>query len=120
MSLFREVRSRATSLAQEAGKRALERAPSNVKDAVERIRRRYENGRIDAQRALDELSEIEERALRMAFQLLAFPWATAGAIRELYGRIRELEGSLEHRDKTIQLLEERIRRLEEQQSRGSV
>jgi hypothetical protein len=113
VSLFREVRSVAASLAQGAGKRALDRAPENVKEAIEKIRRRYENGRVDARRAMEELADIEEKALRAAFQLLLFPWATAGAIRELYGRIRELEASVEGKDRTIRLLEERIRKLED-------
>ncbi len=113
VSLFREVRSAAASLAQGAGKRALDRAPPNVKEAIEKIRRRYETGRIDAKRAVEELGELEEKALRMAFQLLLFPWATAGAIRELYGRVRELETTVEGKDRTIQLLEERIRKLED-------
>jgi len=113
VGLFREVRSVAASIAQGASKRALDRAPPNVKEAVERIRQRYENGRIDAQRAVEELADLEERALRVAFQLLAFPWATAGAIRELYGRVRELEVTLRGKDRTIELLEERIRKLEQ-------
>ena len=93
VSLFREVRSAAQSLAKQARERAYASAPSNVKETVERLRRRYENGRVDAQRALEELAELEERALRMAFQLLLFPVATAGAIRELYSKVRDLEGA---------------------------
>jgi hypothetical protein len=112
VSLFREVRSVAASLAKQAGERAYARAPQNVQEAVERIRRRYETGRVDAQRALEELAELEERALRVALQLVLFPWATAGAIRELYSRMRELEGSIEKRDRTIRVLEDRIRELE--------
>src|SRR5262245_33644895 len=112
MSLFGEVRSVAKSLAQKAGERAYSHAPPNVQEAVERIRRSYENGRVDAKKALDELEQIEERALRVVAQLVLFPWATAGAIRELYGRMRELEGAVEKRDQTIRLLEDRIRELE--------
>jgi hypothetical protein len=126
VSLFREVRSVATSFAHEASKRALDRAPSNVKhavsnvkEAVEKIRTRYEAGRVDAQKALEELSELEERALKMTFQLLMFPWATTGAIREIFGRVRELEGSLKDRDETIRRLEERIRALESRDSNGA-
>jgi hypothetical protein len=113
VSLFGEVRSVAASIAQTAGKRALDRAPANVKEAIEKIRRRYETGRIDARHAMEELAELEEKALRMAFQLVLFPWATAGAIRELYGRVRELETTIEGKDRTIQLLEDRIRKLED-------
>ena len=116
MSLFREARVRAAEIARRAGRRALERAPANVQETVERIRRRYEEGRVDAQRALEELAEVEERAVRVALQLLLFPWATAGAIRELYGRLRELEGGIERRDETIRRLEERVRQLEREGS----
>src|SRR5581483_4990058 len=70
--------------------------------------------RMDARKALDELSQLEERALRVGLQLILFPWATAGAIKELYGRVRELEGSLEKRDQTIRRLEDRIRELEQE------
>jgi DNA repair exonuclease SbcCD ATPase subunit len=112
VSLFKEARARAAGIAG----RALERAPANVRDTVERIRRRYDEGRIDAQKAMEELASIEERALRVALQLALFPWATAGAIRELYGRLKELEGGIERRDETIRRLEERIRQLEQ---RGS-
>jgi hypothetical protein len=43
---------------------------------------------------------------------MLFPWATAGAIRELYGRVRE-------QDETIRRLEDRIRQLERERSAGS-
>jgi hypothetical protein len=112
VSLFQEVRSAARSIARTAGERAYAKAPPNLQEAVEKIRRRYENGRIDARKALEDLSELEERALKVVAQFVLFPWATAGAIRELYGRMRELEGAVEKRDRTIRLLEDRIRELE--------
>jgi hypothetical protein len=112
VSLFQEVRSAARSIAKLAGEQAYAKAPPNVQEAVERIKRRYETGRIDAQKALEELAEFEERALKVVAQFVLFPWATAGAIRELYGRMRELEGALDKRDRTIRLLEDRIRELE--------
>lgn len=112
MSLFGEVRSVARSLAKQAGERAYAKAPPNVQEAVEKIRRSYENGRVDAQKTFEDLAALEERALKVALQLVLFPWATAGAIKELYKRMRELEGSVEKRDQTIKLLEDRIRELE--------
>lgn len=112
MSLFREVRSVAASLAKQASERAYASAPPHLKESVERIRRRYENGRLDAQKALEELAALEERALRVGLQIILLPWATAGAIKELYGRQRELERSLDKRDAQIRALEDRIRELE--------
>ena len=119
MSLFQEVRSVARSLASKAGERVYAQAPPDVQETVERIRRSYENGRIDAQKALDELAQLEERAVKVVLQLVLFPWATAGAIRELYGRMRELEGAVEKRDSTIKLLEDRIRELERTNPRST-
>jgi hypothetical protein len=82
-----------------------------LRDTVEKVRRRFEDGKIDAKKALEELSQMEEKALRAALQLMLFPWATAGAIRELYGRVRE-------QDETIRRLEDRIRQLERERSAG--
>ena len=118
MSLFGEVRSAAAKVAKQATEQAYARAPGNVKEAVERMKQRYEARRMDARKALDELSQLEERALRVGLQLILFPWATAGAIKELYGRVRELEGSLEKRDQTIRRLEDRIRELEQEKPRA--
>ena len=82
-----------------------------LRDTVEKVRRRFEDGKIDAKKALEELSHLEEKALRTALQLMLFPWATAGAIRELYTRVRE-------QDETIRRLEDRIRQLESERSAG--
>ncbi len=118
MSLFGEVRSVAAKVAKQATEQAYARAPETVKVRVERARRRFEERRADARRALDDWARIEERALRVGLQIVLFPWATAGAIKELYGRVRELEGSLEKRDQTIRRLEDRIRELEREKPRA--
>ncbi len=110
--LFEGVRSLAVNVAQGAGRAALAAAPERVQDTVARVRARYEAGRVDAQRALEELSALEEQAVQIATRIVLFPWATAGAIREIYGRVRELERSLDSRDATIRSLEARIRQLE--------
>lgn len=100
------------SLAKRAVEGIVARAPAPVQGAVAQVRRRYETGVLDAQRALEELAELEEVAARAAATILAFPFATVGAIRELYGRVSDLERELDRRDATIRALEERLKALE--------
>jgi chaperonin cofactor prefoldin len=114
--LFEGVRSLAANVAQGAGRAALAAAPGKVQDTVARVRARYEAGRVDAQRALEELAALEEQAVMIATRIVLFPWATAGAIREIYGRVRELERSLDSREEKIKALEARIQELENGQS----
>ncbi len=106
------IRDLAASVATKTGQAALSRAPEKVQEAVEKIRVRYEEGRIDAQKALEELAAFEEQAVRATLKLIAFPWVTAGAIRELYGKVRTLEEALTRRDEEIRELEKRIKELE--------
>jgi hypothetical protein len=112
MATFQEIRTLATSLAKGAGRAALARAPGPLRDAVESVQARYETKKLDAQRALEELAALEEQAFEIAVKIMLFPWATAGAIRELYGKVRELERTVESRDEAIKRLEARIRDLE--------
>lgn len=112
MAAFQDLRALAASVAKGAGKAALSRAPAPLRDAVGRVQARYEGGRLDAQKALEELASLEEHAFEVAVKILIFPWATAGAIKELYGRMKELERSVETRDVAIEKLEARIRELE--------
>jgi hypothetical protein len=88
------------------------RSPAQVQDAVRRVQDRYAAGRLDAQRAIEELGQIEEALARAAVGIVAFPFVTAGAIRELYGKLHDLERSVGERDATIRALEARIRELE--------
>ncbi|MBI3725972.1 hypothetical protein HY251_18750 [bacterium] len=110
--MLERIRELAVTVAKTTSKAALSRAPLGVQETVERIRSRYEEGRIDAQKALEELAAFEEQAFRAALRLLAFPWATAGAIKDLYGRVRSLQETLEEREERIRELERRIRELE--------
>lgn len=100
------------SLAKRAMESVVARAPGPVQDAVKRVQDRYHAGRVDAQRAIEELAQIEEALARAAVGIIAFPFVTAGAIRELYGKLHELERSVGDRDATIRALEARIRELE--------
>jgi hypothetical protein len=111
-----KLRSFAVSLARGAGRAAFERAPESLRGAIERVQARYEGGKLDAQRALEELAALEEQAFEVAVKLLLFPWATVGAIRDLYGKIRDLERTVESRDEAIKKLEARIRELERRSS----
>jgi hypothetical protein len=102
------------SVAKGASKIALNVAPSSVQDAVAKIQARYESGRVDARRALEELGSLEEQALKAAATVLIFPFATIGAIRELYERVTALEKGMAERDAKIAALEARLRELEKQ------
>ena len=106
------LRSYAREAAKETARAALARVPSPLKDTVEKVRERYETGVIDAQKALEDLAAFEEQAIKVATQLLAFPFVTIGAVRELYVRVRALEGGSDGRDNTIRELTERVRELE--------
>jgi hypothetical protein len=100
------------SFLRDVSKAAWSAAPDTVKARVERAQRKLEARRAEAEKAFEDFARLEQRALEVGVKLLLFPWATAGAIRELYGRVRDLEGTIEKRDEKIRLLEDRIRQLE--------
>ena len=107
------------SLARSVRRALEERSPDRVRAAlrsvterVEALQTRVEDRRREVLRVLDELVALEKEAFEQAIRVLALPWATAGAIRELYGRIRALERTAEERERTLRALEARLAELE--------
>lgn len=112
MAGLEDLRSLASSLARGAGRAAYARAPGPVREALDRAQTRFEERRTEARRTLEDLASIEQHALELASKIVIFPWATAGAIQELYVRVKELERTVESRDQAIARLEARVRDLE--------